>query len=80
MKRAKYGDGTVCRGGHRSGGWRSARLYSLDAEHARDARTVNMPPMSVTLDVSKLSGWLNAKASCIEPKIMSIRKRVECVG
>ena len=26
-------------------------------------RTLNMPPMSVTLDVSKLSGWLNAFAS-----------------
>ena len=27
-------------------------------------RTKNMPLMSVTLDVSKLSGWLNADASC----------------
>ena len=27
-------------------------------------RTLNMPSMSVTLDVSKLSGWLNAVADC----------------
>ena len=27
-------------------------------------RTANMPYMAVTLDVSKLSGWLNALASC----------------
>ena len=27
-------------------------------------RTQNMPRMSVTLDVSKLSGWLNAVAYC----------------
>ena len=27
-------------------------------------RTQNMPLMSVTLDVSKLSGWLNADALC----------------
>ena len=28
------------------------------------ARTPNMPAMLVTLDVSKLSGWLNFSASC----------------
>ena len=27
-----------------------------------------MPPMVVTLEVSKLSGWLNADARCREPK------------
>ena len=31
---------------------------------ARAERTKNMEPMFVTLDVSKLSGWLNADASC----------------
>ena len=31
---------------------------------ARAERTENMPPMSVTLDVSRLSGWLNADTSC----------------
>ena len=31
---------------------------------ARAERTENMPRMSVTLDVSKLSGWLNADAPC----------------
>ena len=31
---------------------------------ARAERTGNMPYMVVTLDVSKLSGWLNADAYC----------------
>jgi len=31
---------------------------------ARAERTENMFPMSVTLDVSKLSDWLNADAPC----------------
>ena len=31
---------------------------------ARAERTVNMYRMCVTLDVSKLSGWLNADAPC----------------
>ena len=31
---------------------------------ARAERTWNMKPMLVTLDVSKLSGWLNAIAPC----------------
>eukprot|EP00964_Phaeocystis_antarctica_P058051 scaffold34414_cov60-Phaeocystis_antarctica.AAC.6 len=31
---------------------------------ARAERTANMTSMSVTLDVSKLSGWLNADAAC----------------
>jgi hypothetical protein len=29
---------------------------------AREKRTENMPPMAVTLEVSRLSGWLNADA------------------
>ena len=33
-------------------------------EGARAERTENMPFMFVTLDVSKLSGWLNAYAYC----------------
>jgi hypothetical protein len=31
---------------------------------ARPKRTENMKSMSVTLEVSRLSGWLNADASC----------------
>ena len=31
---------------------------------ARAERTLNMPFMAVTLDVSQLSGWLNAVADC----------------
>ena len=34
------------------------------AGRARAERTKNMDPMYVTLDVSKLSGWLNAYAIC----------------
>ena len=40
-----------------------ARLKAVGAR-ARAERTANMPPMLVTLDVSKLSGWLNATAPC----------------
>ena len=40
-----------------------ARLKAVGAR-ARAERTSNMPYMFVTLDVSKLSGWLNADASC----------------
>ena len=31
-----------------------------------EERTLNMTDMSMTLEVSKLSGWLNADASCRE--------------
>ena len=34
------------------------------AGRARAERTANMDPMFVTLEVSKLSGWLNADAPC----------------
>ena len=34
------------------------------AGRARAERTPNMPYIFVTLDVSKLSGWLNADALC----------------
>ena len=38
---------------------------TVEAEgRARAERTANMYPMSVTLDVSKLSGWLNTDALC----------------
>eukprot|EP00964_Phaeocystis_antarctica_P046654 scaffold26979_cov53-Phaeocystis_antarctica.AAC.5 len=37
-----------------------------------------MPPMVVTLDVSKLSGWLNADASCRESKGGHIRCGAWC--
>ena len=40
-----------------------ARLKAVGAR-ARAERTSNMPTMVVTLDVSKLSGWLNADANC----------------
>ena len=40
-------------------------------------RTKNMPPMSVTLDVSKLSGWLNADADCrVERRVYDAQRGV----
>ena len=36
--------------------------------HRARVRTANMCSMVVTLDVSKLSGWLNADVDCREPK------------
>ena len=47
------------RPGRREGvGWQAL------GARARAERTSNMRPMDVTLDVSKLSGWLNAVAHC----------------
>ena len=40
-----------------------ARLKAVGAR-ARAERTSNILRMSVTLDVSKMSGWLNALADC----------------
>ena len=38
---------------------------TVEAEgRARAERTINISSMFVTLDVSKLSGWLNALAFC----------------
>ena len=43
----------------------AGRPRTVEAEgRARAERTENMFCMSVTLDVSKLSGWLNADARC----------------
>ena len=53
------------------GGARSVQGRGLDcrfgAGHGEE-RTANMPSMVVTLEVSKLSGWLNADADCRESK------------
>ena len=44
---------------------RAGNAPTVEAEgRARAERTANMYPMSVTLDVSRLSGWLNADAPC----------------
>ena len=58
--------------GKQAGGWggvvggASSRVApTVKAEgRARAERTENIPAMLVTLDVSKLSGWLNADAPC----------------
>ena len=49
--------------GGASGGARGAGPSALGVR-ARAERTANMACMSVTLDVSKFSGWLNADARC----------------
>ena len=52
------------------------RLKALGAR-ARAERTKNMLTMSVTLDVLKLSGWLNAFASCrVERRACDARGKV----
>ena len=53
-----WGDGSAQR---RAREWPDSRLWGA---RARAERTWNMTPMFVTLDVSKLSGWLNADACC----------------
>ena len=47
------------------GGASRNKARTVEAEgRARAERTENMWFMSVTLDVSRLSGWLNADALC----------------
>ena len=41
----------------------------------RAERTPNMTPMFVTLDVSKLSGWLNSAACRVERRAYGCGKR-----
>ena len=53
----------------RRGGWRRTSSVQGRARlqiGGREERTLNMAPMVVTLDVSKLSGWLNLNADCRE--------------
>ena len=55
--------------GRRKGGGRGVLVQAACREglgwwFGARARTSNMPAMLVTLDVSKLSGWLNSSASC----------------
>ena len=65
------GAGRAARAGRRQGVGRRRRKRlarggpdSRLGDRARAERTWNMPFMVVTLEVSKLSGWLNAYASC----------------
>ena len=54
---------------------RRARHKAVGAR-ARAERTENIQLMSVTLDVSKLSGWLNASTSCqVEGQACDARTR-----
>ena len=67
--------GAACRAGRRWGrvGRRRRKQRAQGGSHTaaevvlagtRAERTLNMPLMVVTLDVSQLSGWLNAAARC----------------
>ena len=57
------------------GGASSREALTVEAEgRACAERTANIPSMSVTLDVSRLSGWLNTDAYC-RIKKRSIRRR-----
>ena len=52
-------------GGVVVGGASSREALTVEAEgRARAERTKNMYPMSMTRDVSRLSGWLNASVPC----------------
>ena len=51
-------------GGGASGMLGEGPTQGLWGQGTREARTPNMLRMSVTLEVSKLSGWLNALACC----------------
>ena len=57
-RRRARAEHAACRGGN---------VCRLGAGHGEE-RAQNMKPMSVTLEVSKLSGWLNADAYCRESK------------
>ena len=56
--------------------WRGGPDCRLAAGHGEE-RTPNMPRMDLTLEVSKLSGWLNADAYCRESKG---GHTIRCVG
>ena len=69
-ERRAYGAGR----GEGGGRWRATAAHARCMGRARlkagghrasAKHTQNMPPTFVTLDVSKLSGWLNAVASCM---------------
>ena len=51
-------------GGDASGAHAGRARLKAGRARARAERTLNIQPMFVTLDVSKLSGWLNADAPC----------------
>ena len=51
-------------GGDASGMCTGRARLKAGGARARAERTLNMPYMFVTLDVSKLSGWLNALVYC----------------
>ena len=51
-------------GGDGSGAHGVGPAQGCGGARARAERTQNMACMFVTLDVSKLSGWLNAVADC----------------
>ena len=63
-KRCGPGGGRALDGGDAIGMCTGRVRLKAGGGRARAERTLNMLSMSVTLDVSKLSCWLNADASC----------------
>ena len=61
---AGWREGLGCGGGTTSGMHGEGPIQGLWGPRARAERTANMVCMVVTLEVSKLSGWLNANAYC----------------
>ena len=57
------------------GGRPDSRLLGV---RARAERTENMTRMSVTLEVSRLSGWLNARAPCRASRREGMRCGARC--
>ena len=51
----------------------------MGAGHGEE-RTPNMAYMPLTLEVSKLSGWLNTDASCAENRKEGMRCGARCTG
>ena len=62
--RAGRREGLWCGGGTTRGMHREGPTQGLGAKGTRGERTENMPYVVVTLEVSKLSGWLKADACC----------------
>eukprot|EP00964_Phaeocystis_antarctica_P129384 scaffold93232_cov57-Phaeocystis_antarctica.AAC.3 len=77
--RCGLGGGRAWAGGSARAACTARGAAAVKAEGARACaeRTLNMPSMSVTLDVSKLSGWLNARANCrVESRVYDAERGV----
>ena len=93
MRSAELEEGHAMRGGVRAGSregvGRRRRKWHARGEGLTEGwggrawaeRTLNMPSMLVTLDVSRLSGWLNEFANCrVERRACDARGEVYAPG